>query len=183
MSRISIDVTDAQHAKLKALAAWKGSRSRSSCSRRHWARKTRMRTWPSWRPSWISALRVPVRRASTSAPSREFSAGAAAVEGGPPVPDYRLSPDARVIRLKSLPTSSRGWASRSATAMRLRSPSASRRLHWARHARSGRFRTSEVVVSGHHYVFALRNRASPVVILAVLHENMDMVVRLRDRLE
>src|SRR5688500_14046148 len=34
----------------------------------------------------------------------------------------------------------------------------------------------------HHYVFALRRRDAPILILAVLHENMDLIARLRDRL-
>jgi toxin ParE1/3/4 len=34
----------------------------------------------------------------------------------------------------------------------------------------------------HHYVFALRRQDAPILILAVLHENMDLIARLRDRL-
>lgn len=42
----------------------------------------------------------------------------------------------------------------------------------------------EVVVCRceHHFVFALRREKRPVVILAVLHEAMDLLARLRDRL-
>jgi plasmid stabilization system protein ParE len=36
---------------------------------------------------------------------------------------------------------------------------------------------------GHHYVFALRRSDGPILILAVLHESMDLLVRLRSRLE
>jgi len=35
----------------------------------------------------------------------------------------------------------------------------------------------------HHYVFALQEEGSPTLILAVFHEKMDLMVRLRERLE
>src|SRR6056297_649506 len=35
----------------------------------------------------------------------------------------------------------------------------------------------------HHYVFALREESDSVMIVAVLHEKMGLMVRLRDRLE
>jgi len=35
----------------------------------------------------------------------------------------------------------------------------------------------------HHYVFALLESGEPVSIIAVLHENMDLPTRLRERLE
>lgn len=35
----------------------------------------------------------------------------------------------------------------------------------------------------HHYVFFVRDEISNVLILAVLHENMDLIARIRDRLE
>jgi toxin ParE1/3/4 len=34
----------------------------------------------------------------------------------------------------------------------------------------------------HHYVFSLHDPNAPVLILAVLHEQMDLMVRLRERL-
>lgn len=35
----------------------------------------------------------------------------------------------------------------------------------------------------HHYVFFVRERSDDVLILAVLHENMDLINRFRERLE
>ena len=35
----------------------------------------------------------------------------------------------------------------------------------------------------HHYVFSLRREPSPIAILAVLHESMDLPARLRERLD
>jgi len=35
----------------------------------------------------------------------------------------------------------------------------------------------------HHYVFFVREDGESVVILAVLHENMDLIARFRERLE
>ena len=35
----------------------------------------------------------------------------------------------------------------------------------------------------HHYVFSLRRSASPLAILAVFHESMDLPMRLRERLD
>ncbi len=34
----------------------------------------------------------------------------------------------------------------------------------------------------HHYIFCLGNVTQPVVVIAILHERMDMVHRIRDRL-
>lgn len=34
----------------------------------------------------------------------------------------------------------------------------------------------------HHYVFFIRERNDDVLVLAVLHENMDLVARVRERL-
>lgn len=35
---------------------------------------------------------------------------------------------------------------------------------------------------GHHFVFALRRDRAPLLVLAVLHESMDLMQRLRSRL-
>lgn len=35
----------------------------------------------------------------------------------------------------------------------------------------------------HHYVFALVREGLPLLIVAVLHENMDFIARLRERIE
>lgn len=35
----------------------------------------------------------------------------------------------------------------------------------------------------HHYVFSLQRATSPITILAVFHENMDLPARLRERLD
>jgi toxin ParE1/3/4 len=35
----------------------------------------------------------------------------------------------------------------------------------------------------HHFVFALRRDGRPVLIVAVLHERMDLMTRLRERIE
>jgi len=35
---------------------------------------------------------------------------------------------------------------------------------------------------GHHYVYALRRPFLPLLIIAILHESMDLVARLRERL-
>jgi toxin ParE1/3/4 len=34
----------------------------------------------------------------------------------------------------------------------------------------------------HHYLFAVRRPDAPLLIVAILHERMDLIVRLRDRL-
>jgi len=37
-------------------------------------------------------------------------------------------------------------------------------------------------VAGHHYIFCLPQRDRPALILAILHERMDIMVRLKNRL-
>ena len=37
--------------------------------------------------------------------------------------------------------------------------------------------------AGHHYLFCLPRDDQPALILAILHERMDMIARLRERLE
>ncbi len=39
-----------------------------------------------------------------------------------------------------------------------------------------------MILSGHHYIFCLPRTGAPSVILAVLHERMDIVARLKRRL-
>ena len=39
-----------------------------------------------------------------------------------------------------------------------------------------------VATSGKHYIFCLPRQGQPALILAVLHERMDLIARLRDRL-
>ena len=40
-----------------------------------------------------------------------------------------------------------------------------------------------VRLAGHHYVFCLPSTSSPALILAILHERMDLIVRLKKRLD
>lgn len=37
--------------------------------------------------------------------------------------------------------------------------------------------------AGHHYLFCLPQNEQPALILAILHERMDMIARLQERLE
>ena len=37
--------------------------------------------------------------------------------------------------------------------------------------------------AGHHYIFCLPQVAEPPVILAILHERMDLITRLKERLD
>lgn len=37
--------------------------------------------------------------------------------------------------------------------------------------------------AGHHYVFCLPRTSEPALIVAILHERMDLIARLKDRLE
>lgn len=39
-----------------------------------------------------------------------------------------------------------------------------------------------VAVSGKHYIFCLPQQNAPAIILAILHEKMDMIARLKHRL-
>ncbi|EGF92627.1 plasmid stabilization protein [Asticcacaulis biprosthecium C19] len=34
----------------------------------------------------------------------------------------------------------------------------------------------------HHYIFCLRSKTAPAIVVAILHERMDLTARLRDRL-
>ena len=54
----------------------------------------------------------------------------------------------------------------------------------------GQFKTRNDILPGlrirkaeHHYIFCLPRPNQPALILAILHERMDMLVRLRKRLE
>ena len=38
------------------------------------------------------------------------------------------------------------------------------------------------VLCQHHYIFSLTRQNAPAVVLAVLHERMDLIARLRNRL-
>ena len=40
-----------------------------------------------------------------------------------------------------------------------------------------------VCLAGHHYIFCLPHTEGPAVILAILHERMDLIRRLRERLD
>ena len=40
-----------------------------------------------------------------------------------------------------------------------------------------------VKLAGHHYVFCLPRIDSPALILAILHERMDIIARLKERLD
>ena len=40
-----------------------------------------------------------------------------------------------------------------------------------------------VRVAGHHYVFCLPQHSGPALILAILHERMDLIAKLNERLD
>ncbi len=48
---------------------------------------------------------------------------------------------------------------------------------------SEKFPEARVVRCEHHYIFHLAPEGKPPIIFAVLHERMDMLTRLKDRLE
>jgi toxin ParE1/3/4 len=40
-----------------------------------------------------------------------------------------------------------------------------------------------VRLAGHHYIFCLPQTEGPAAVLAILHENMDLITRLKERLD
>lgn len=103
-----------------------------------------------------------------------------------PMPSYKLTPDAESDLLGIAKYTIKTWGVKQA----LRYEAALERCFSSLGQGSARTSTPlphrpelSCCRCQHHYVFALHEEGNPPVILAVLHENMDLVARLRERLD
>lgn len=102
------------------------------------------------------------------------------------MPDYALSPDAEadLAEIAAYTLEQWGVAQTERYEVSLTSCFESMARGAARLRRPIPHRPEIVVCRcEHHYVFALVEDRAPMLILAVLHEAMDLVARLRDRLD
>jgi len=101
------------------------------------------------------------------------------------MPEYELSPAAERDLLEIASYTERTWGAQQADRYRAALKNHFRALVDGRgHSRQFLERRPELRVSRceHHFVFFARAPDGVVTILAVLHEKMDLMVRLKDRL-
>ena len=101
------------------------------------------------------------------------------------MPEYRLTPDAEDDLLEIAIYTIRRWGLQQADVYEAALVGCFQTIGQGKEQSSAPITHRpelQVTRCRHHYVFSLREKNSPALIVAILHEKMDLMVRLRERL-